>query len=222
MNLIATARLTGHSSQRVFDVLLQTLAEPGRTLQLPVSTVHPEIPMSTWLALALADVDVAVSIEDDPVHPTARLVADATRASMVHLETASIIGLSHLTHDRLDRIPTGSALAPEDGAKVGLLVEELREHAEGDTIHSGLGAVRLDLRGPGIPGSRSLWVRGLDSTLARRLGTATGVHPCGFDTWLFTPEGYVAAIARTTAVLVTDTNTTDTNTTDTKEDPWAT
>ena len=78
MNLIATARLTGHSSQRVFDLLLQTLAEPGRTLQLPVSTVHPEIPMSTWLALALADVDVAVSIEDDPVHPTAGLVADAS------------------------------------------------------------------------------------------------------------------------------------------------
>lgn len=194
MSLAARARLTGHRSQQTFDTLLRTLAEPGTVRSLPAAVVDPEIPCPCLLALALADVDVAVNVSGGRSRHLGQLVRDATGATVVPLERAWLAVLLAPTGDELDRLSTGDALHPELGARVGLAVTGL--HA-GDG-----GAMRLGLEGPGVPGRRILGVDGLGAGVLRRLGRASGTYPAGFDTWLFAPAGQVAAISRSTTVLL--------------------
>jgi alpha-D-ribose 1-methylphosphonate 5-triphosphate synthase subunit PhnH len=85
---------------------------------------------------------------------------------------------------------TGTALAPEDAARLTIAVDDLDAHGDGAVV----------LRGPGVPGERRLCVRGLDRKTLLSLGRASGTFPAGIDTWLVTADGRVAAIPRSTTV----------------------
>ena len=191
MNVLVRARISGDDSQRTFDALLGAAAEPGTVRQLPPELLTPEIPTPLWLTLALADVDVPISVADDTSHPLATLAADATGAPIVPLEQAWVAVLLAPSVEQLGRVAAGTALEPEAGARVALPATGLDDVAD---------AMRVTLQGPGIPGERAIHVSGLDAALLTRLGRASGDFPAGFDTWLFTTDGQVAAIPRTTVV----------------------
>lgn len=196
--ILAQARVSGHRSQQLFDVMLRTLAEPGTVRRLPVSFDGLEIPTALWLPLALADVDTPVHIAGDTIAPDrmgrwAEIVSGATDAPIVDAAAARIVvGLS-TDVDLLSRISVGTATAPEDGARLAIAVAGL--HAEARA-----GSQTIALSGPGVPGTRRLGIDGLDADVIDRLGRAGAAFPAGFDTWLFTGAGRVAAIPRSTAV----------------------
>ena len=91
----------------------------------------------------------------------------------------------------LGPVALGTALAPEDGARVAIAVDDLR--ADGPDA--------VELSGPGIPGTRRLAVAGFPVDELLRLGQAGATFPAGFDTWLFTPDGRTTAIPRSTRVV---------------------
>lgn len=232
--LVAEARLRGDRSQQVFDTLLRTLAQPGTIHRLPA--LATEVAPPAWLALALADVDVAVAVVGPEAAATAELVTRATDAPIVDVADAAIVietaaeapaGAAAPAPSRgrpvgsLDAIPVGTALAPEDGARLGLPVDALLAVDDGiddvgPTDGSGSDLVAIDLEGPGVDGRLRILVGGIDPADLARLGNAADRFPTGFDTWLFGPDGEVVAISRSTTVCLVDPDPTDrpTDTTD--------
>ncbi len=199
--LVAAARLRGDTSQRVFDVLLRCLAEPGTVHRLP--SLPPEVSGPAWLALALADVDVAVAVIGveggaGAEGTTAELIRRATDAAIVGVTDAAIVVSLAQPGTALADVAIGTALAPEDGARVALAVEHV-DTVDG-TGEKPVDGTALTLSGPGVPGERTVVVHGLDQAAVAHLGNVDGRFPTGFDTWLFTPGGEVMAISRSTTV----------------------
>ena len=196
--ILAQARVSGHRSQQLFDVMLRTLAEPGTVRRLPISFDGLDIPPALWLALALADVDTPVHIAGDTITSDgggrwAEIVAGATDAPIVDVSSARIVVALSTDLDLLEQIAVGTATAPEDGARLAVAVTGL--HAEARD-----GTQRIALSGPGLPGTRRLGIDGLDHDVIDRLGQAGATFPAGFDTWLFTGAGRGAAVPRSTTV----------------------
>ena len=198
---VAGARLSGDRSQQTFDALLWALAEPGTIRRLPPSVVELDVAAVAWLGLALADVDTPVAVagpvEDPRVGMLADLVRDATGAPVVDVDRAWIVMAVEQDPALLDQVAVGDALHPENGARLALPVDWLGRPGSGPEP-----AVEVVVEGPGVPGQRSLAVGGLDGALAERLGRATAEFPAGFDTWLFAPDGAVAAVPRSCRVTV--------------------
>lgn len=192
-DLLGPARIDGDRSQRVFDTLLRTLAEPGTVRSLP-GELDPRVPAPLWLPLALADVDVGVHV-DDPDWQA--LVRAATGAPTRPLEQAPFVVLRAPTVEMVTRVAVGTALAPEDGARLALTVDGLGDRPS-DTPDPSSTTWRFE--GPGIRVHRDVVVRGLDPAIVERLGRGSGPAPTGFDTWLFDPRGAVMSVPRTTRI----------------------
>jgi phosphonate C-P lyase system protein PhnH len=184
------------------------------------------------LALALADVDVAVAVVGAEGSGADRVAADlirrATDAPIVEVSEAAIVACLEPSEQTLADVSIGTALAPEDGARVGLAVERLTltpgagyepvdpagdepvRLAGGDPARLAGGepvqGTVMALAGPGIPGERVVVVHGIDPAAIAHLGNVNGRFPTGFDTWLFAPGGEVMAISRSTTIrLVAET-----------------
>lgn len=209
-----TARLLGAASQATFDAIMRSISEPGTIRQIPSAQRSSDIPDIASLALALADVDVTVAANlaatRNSQPPITELVADATGATITDLDDAWIALLDQPTPAEMQLLSTGSALEPELAARVAIAVDGLSR-----TRHDGW--TELVLSGPGVPGQRSLWVSGVDPAVLQGLGQASGHFPAGLDTWLFDPNGQVAAIPRSTTVTTVTTVTTSTIETVTNE-----
>lgn len=233
----AEARLSGIRSQQVFDGLLRTLAEPGTIRALPAG-LPASVPSVAWLPLALADVDITLAVADctgvggtPETEALTRLLVEATGGDPVPLAEAWLVAVLPDSTGGTRRLPpelaTGSALAPEDGARVALPVRSLTagqaeasatdacaleagtgtDHTETSNAVGNVGSDRdsgleLRLRGPGVAGTRLVTVRGLDPAVAAALGTATGSFPAGFDAWLFADDGHLMALSRTTTITI--------------------
>ena len=185
---MAVPVLTGTPSQAAFDAILRSLSEPGSIRQLPPMP-SPDVPAYAMVALALGDIDLGVCVDDDPIHPVALMLRAATGMTITGRDSAQFVVCSNEAVP-VGNLLTGTALAPEDAARLTIAVDDL--DADGD------GAVVL--RGPGVPGERRLCVRGLDPKTLLSLGRASGTFPAGIDTWLVTADGRVAAIPRSTTV----------------------
>lgn len=191
-----SGRIAGSLSQRVFDVFLRTLAEPGTVATLPDEVVRAGLPMAMWLPLSVAAVDVTATVAPDPNADLNRIVADATGARMVAADQAWVAALLTPDVEVFDRLPRGDAWSPENGSRCAVGVRDLNGDTPGD------GSVALALAGPGVPGTRTLTVDGITPSLASRLGRASGTFPAGVDVWFVSDRGEVAAVSRSTTVTV--------------------
>lgn len=216
---VADIAPTEQCSQQVFDVLLRTLAEPGRIRPLPAAATQVLLPVPLWLPLALGDVDVPWWIEAE--EPWGSLVSRASRAPLVSIDRAWIIIFdtpSSITAPRLGSINRGDALHPEHGARiaaaVGAVVDLAAPEASGDdqlpTIEPGNPQhwITVRLSGPGVPGTRTVRIAGLgiDQTHAAAIightGQESGPYPAGLDWWFMAPNGDALAISRSTTVEI--------------------
>ena len=193
--LVSLARVSGDDSQQIFDTLLRSVAEPGSVVSLPEPLAAVEVPPPLWLPLALADVDTPVSVSGAESGALGQLVHEATNAPIVEVERSWIAVALDEPHIVIDQAPIGTALAPEDGARVALAAAALHPGGTG-------GSTVLTLAGPGVPGRVRLGVDGIDASVLGRLGRTGDRFPAGFDTWLFADDGRVAAIPRSTSVSI--------------------
>lgn len=192
-----TARIAGPESQATFDVIMRTLSEPGTVRRLPASLESRSVPAIGWLGLALADVGVNVAANRAAIlnsqPPLTDSIAEATGATITDLDDGWIVLLDQPTVADIARLERGSASTPESGARVAIAADEL------SSSHIA-GSVTISLAGPGIPTHRTLSIRGVSHDVLASLGRSTGDFPAGIDAWLFTPDGHVAAIPRSTVV----------------------
>ncbi|MEO0494632.1 MAG: phosphonate C-P lyase system protein PhnH [Actinomycetota bacterium] len=192
---MAAPILTGAPSQVAFDAILRSLAEPGSIRQLPPPP-GTDVPAAAMVALALGDIDLGVSVDNDPAHPVAQALRAATGMNIVGEPDAQFVVCTDGSVP-VGVMRTGTALVPEDAARLAIAVDDLAT----DGPHA------VTLEGPGVDGSTSLAVDGLAPDVLLQLGRASGEFPTGVDTWLITHDGRIAAISRSTTVtLSTDEN----------------
>ena len=196
MTMYRDAQITEDVAQKVFDVLLRTISEPGKVLPLPNEIISKSLPLNLWLPLVLSDVDTTVHIGTADIDYQ-RLVFDASGAIPKALPEAEIVVLDELNSGSISNLRTGTALAPELGAKVALNVVKFKAEA-GDAENS----VELELQGPGVNGIRDIQITGLSLDVLNLLGTNSGTYPQGFDAWLFSEDGLVMSIPRTTRISI--------------------
>lgn len=204
-------RLDPDGSQRAFDVLLRSLAEPGTIHRFDADVLAPGVPAVALIALALADVDVTLNVDGEIGHPLAETLAATTGASPAEVETADLVMLTAADGEVLGRCAVGSALEPEAGARLAVRVEAIRRDPEpGDDV------VTLD--GPGVPGTRTIAVSGVGSRFLNLLAATNRDFPAGVDTWFVTDAGDVVALSRSTRHSVREPSPADrTDTTRTPE-----
>jgi alpha-D-ribose 1-methylphosphonate 5-triphosphate synthase subunit PhnH len=196
----ASDRLSPLTSQAVFRVLLESLARPGRVRALPAPVpggrpgaaagrgVGPGI-----VPLALAVIGSKVAVLGAPSWQAR--ICRATGASAADLAEASLVAIYGTADPQaVSRLRRGSAVAPEDGAKVGLACGDLTEGGPGETT--------LELSGPGVPGRKRLGVDGVRRDVFDALRAVNAMFPAGVDVWLVDERGQVAGLPRSTRQAV--------------------
>lgn len=201
---MSPVRVEGAASRDAFLVLLWTLAEPGDIHTIPPGTLPPGVPGAALLPLALADVDVTVHIAaDDDAAALVDLVSTATLAGHVPLEAAAMVVLLDATADKVLALRRGSALAPEDGARVAIRVDTLAAGgADAVAAPGGHPVVTVRLSGPGVPVERTVVVTGLDPAVLGALAEANCGFPAGVDAWLVDGAGRVVGLPRSTQITI--------------------
>lgn len=197
--------LGARASQATFYALLHALAEPGTIRRLPADAVDDTIPTTALIPLALADVEVGLSVDGAPEDPLAHRLAAATDARIVPVEEAWILVLTTADPSLVRRCETGSALEPERGARIAVRVADLEPEPPAD--HATLPGdsserVVLDLTGPGVPGKRRLLVDGITEDFVAAVADANRNFPAGVDVWLVTDDGRTAALSRSTVTTL--------------------
>jgi alpha-D-ribose 1-methylphosphonate 5-triphosphate synthase subunit PhnH len=190
--------LSTQASQRCFRSLLDALANPGKV----VTMNEPEAvtARAAVVALTLADIDTPMAIVGDEV--LAAEVSEATRAPLVPVSEARLVALLEPTLELVGQCQTGSAEAPELGAKVGLGCSRLLSLAGEARVPPAAGGVQLVLEGPGVAGTRRLFVEGIDPAVFDAVARANKEFPAGLDVWLISLDGNVAGLPRSTRVKV--------------------
>jgi alpha-D-ribose 1-methylphosphonate 5-triphosphate synthase subunit PhnH len=182
VTLTVVNRLDTFASQANFRLLLETLSRPGSIRQLPEPALGAAV-----VPLTLADVETTVAVTGDGV--AADELVLATGALAVSLEDAELVACTGLTSPAIiRRLRRGSALNPEQGAKVGIECRRLRS--------GGSAGVRLRVTGPGVAGVAVLGVEGLDADLFEAVRSANAETPAGIDIWLVDADGQLAGLPR--------------------------
>lgn len=191
-----------HQTQRLYRKLLDAMARPGTVrsaadecLGLPFGNGGESA--AAAIALTLVDGEVAFSFDlggSSPDKP-AEWIRKRTFGRITAPDKADYVfapGMPEETEivQRYGSIRTGSLMSPEDGATVLLLVSGF-----GPSGESGHG---WTLSGPGIAGETELFVSGLSPVWMELRERWNELYPMGVDMILFSPDGELAALPRTT------------------------
>lgn len=179
-------------TQKDFRVLAGVLARPGTIGRL---TGLPSAPAAVVPAAGLADVEVPLAVLAAPGDQRWAAAAHAaTGAPYAEPDAARmVLALRPPEPDELRKLPRGDALAPEHGCRLIIAVTALRATPEhGDVV--------LTLRGPGVDGTATLSVAGLDAAVFGTLHEINDDYPAGVDTFLVAADGTVAGLPRTTRI----------------------
>ncbi|MEV1292148.1 phosphonate C-P lyase system protein PhnH [Pseudonocardia sp. NPDC049635] len=185
--MTALAPLRPERTQQIFRVVFEALARPGTVQRLPAADAPPGVAPALLPVLALADLDTPVAVLHDADDGWRDAIGTATGAPAAELSDARLVAaLRPLAADEPGRFATGSAAAPEAAALISLSVPALR------------GGPDRTLRGPGVPGTRTIAPLGTVAQLwSARRATA---FPAGFDLLLVDPAGQVVGIPRSTRI----------------------
>lgn len=186
-------RLEGHGSQQAFDCILRALAEPGTVRRLPAAARIDHLHPVTTLVLALADVEVDISVDGDDNSPLAHDLADRTGATVAPIADALLVVATRADPDLLARCARGSALEPERGARAAIACRGIGAGVRGATT--------LRIAGPGVPGTRTVTI-GVARSVIEAVIDANRSFPAGIDVWFISVDGDVVALSRSTTVTI--------------------
>lgn len=199
--------LGARPSQAVFRVLLSTLSRPGRVEHLPIEDVGAAV---VPLSLAVVDSVIAVCGDDD-LEQDVKAAAGCTVGPLEEAQLVALCGTPTAT--QILSLRRGSALAPEEGAKVGIDCERLQpgSHAGAGVTANGVpgsdakapgAGVTVVLSGPGVDGHAILAVEGVDADVFAAVAEANRDYPAGIDLWFVDRAGRIAGIPRSSNVEV--------------------
>ncbi|MDX5300337.1 MAG: phosphonate C-P lyase system protein PhnH [Gammaproteobacteria bacterium] len=183
-----------HEAQQTFRQVLTALAEPGTLHPVQAGPAPEGVHRASWLVcLTLLDAETPLWIApplDSPAlrdalrfHCGCPLVSDPRQAAFALLTPES----APLPDAPLAAFDPGTHAYPDRSATLILQLEG---------VDSG---GMLSLTGPGISGSRSVSLVGLDATWLSALEANHTLFPCGVDLILTAPDALMG-LPRTTAV----------------------
>jgi len=180
-------------AQEDFRQILDSLANPGKIhrLQVDIHSVELLLPSSALIGLALMNADVTFCIpESSPKANQYFILNTAARPTLVpEADFLFLSGLSSQVSEYIAEASEGELEYPEKGA---FLIIETGGISEKPTSAS----LALTLRGPGVDGERTVYLRGLKANLMETLAQKNQEYPLGADTLFTDPEGYILGLPR--------------------------
>ncbi len=171
----------------IFRVILQGVSHPGNVLSLP--DPHEDEPAVFAVLGCLLDNEVTLSVIGDPALEAA--LARHTASRTAHPENADyIIVRNGTTCGKLAGFKRGSLEYPDTGATILYLVEELSQ------------ATGVVLSGPGVNGTVSMRITGLDPSELQLLRQVNSEFPLGIDAIFLDQSGHIACIPRSSRIGV--------------------
>ena len=190
-------RLEGQTSQSAFRAMLDSLARPGRVVPLGDDLAAREMPTVLVPALALVTADTSFAIIGTEAATWALLVADVTGGRIAALEDADlVVVLDGLQPELLLGAKRGTALAPEDGARLVLPTASLDQPSDSPR--------RFELCGPGVDGMLPSDLGGLSPAVVEARNDAVAKYPAGIDLWLADTGGRLLGLPRSTWVQLAE------------------
>jgi alpha-D-ribose 1-methylphosphonate 5-triphosphate synthase subunit PhnH len=187
-------------SQKIFRILLDAFAHPGKVVKISNLKIAPPSNISKASAGVLFtlldhEVGFAVSTSNEKQkEEIEEYFIINTGSRLKSLESADfILMLGALT--KLEKIKKGSLDYPDQGATIVYSVEEIGEgNPEGDSVS-------LTLAGPGINGKRYLALKGLKKQEVIKIMEVNKEFPLGVDFVFTDKEDRLFALPRSTKIV---------------------
>lgn len=164
-------------AQRHYRSLVDSMARPGKISRLEPVRLDPPPGLnsaSVLVAFALMDADTKFEVVNMPGAEGAYLAAN-TNAVRTDVEHADFIfARANDEAEILDSANCGTLLYPDTSAT---LILQVREASESPLA----GALKLNMQGPGVQGTRSLFVRDVNPDLLLALQARNAEFPMGLD-----------------------------------------
>jgi alpha-D-ribose 1-methylphosphonate 5-triphosphate synthase subunit PhnH len=181
-------------TQRIYRLMLDALARPGKILALPRLDIYPPSGLSGYassLAFTLLDSETTFAVlpENDFWRDYLAVNTGAGPVSPAAAEFVLLAGGEYTP--QIAGLSRGTLPAPEKGATLFVMVDALA--ADG-------GGVRLTLTGPGIKARSEVSVAGLNLANLDNILTVNQEYPLGVDTFFTDRHGRLLAMPRSSAV----------------------
>lgn len=187
-------------TQVIFRTALNALSWPGSIHQLPAAAEGAAAnPWVAGLLITLLDHETTLAVEPFPEAEALEMfVRQRTSAGVAPaVEADFILAFAATIDPELPlKVKHGSLEYPDDGATIIVALQSLDQSVQEGS--------RLKLDGPGVPEGHELRVTGLPVAFFEARAEAVRHYPCGVDTILVDAEGRLAALPRTTHIIVVE------------------
>lgn len=216
---------TVHDIQRAYRKLVEATSFPGRVVD--ISPESEKIDLDTdlpkplvLLSLMLLDAEVRFYLASSRSESHAQLISQLTYSRVAPPDEAEFVFVcereSRKAVGAISQARVGTLTDPHRGATVGLEVEALESYASAVSAAESAGEPIADaksrarpsakstsavLSGPGIDGRVGLFVRGPAGWTGAR-AKLNSEYPLGIDVLLFTADGRLVSLPRTTQLEV--------------------
>lgn len=195
-----------HDTQRVYRALLDAMARPGTILDIgPATSKWDRSPgfnrTAAAISLTLLDGEVGHAVRMDESRPLADFIRRMTFSPAVAVHEADYVFADGASDAEAvarlaESLKRGTHEAPDLGATLLLSVKELGSEAACER--------KWMLSGPGIADEAVICISGLAAEWLTERNKANAEYPLGIDIVLFTEEGLLAALPRTTNIKEMD------------------
>lgn len=178
--LVETAYDPVFHAQRHFRAILDSLARPGTVWRLDGVTCRPPgalAPSGALVAFALLNADVGFHLVDLPASDAEYVTANTHSPHVAIGNAAFIFCRGIAATGALEGAHCGTLPYPDTAATVVVQVDALSS-APRD------GGLELTIEGPGVPGERRVFTRGLGTDLLLALQARNLEFPLGLDALL--------------------------------------
>jgi alpha-D-ribose 1-methylphosphonate 5-triphosphate synthase subunit PhnH len=187
-------------AQKHFRSMLDCMARPGKTNRLDPVEITPPGRLnraSVLVAFALLDANTAFQVVNMEQGESAYLAANTNAVRASTEDATFLFADGDEAPEILDGANCGALTYPDTAATLILQVKSVNQTPRD-------GSLKLTLQGPGVDGSATLFVRGLNPDLLLALEARNAEFPLGVDAFLtFADENElpcVTALPRTTKV----------------------
>ena len=184
-------------AQKHFRLLMECMSMPGKLNFIESSQlISPEgINQATILSgFALMNSDVSFYLDHRPADVEDYLTVN-TSAQRVSISKADFIYMrGNRTGTMLSEANAGLDIYPESSAFILLDLTKISKQ-------SFFPSIRIELEGPGIDGTESVYVQGLDESFLKIIKDQYPTYPLGFDFILTSPDNAVFCIPRSSKII---------------------
>ncbi len=190
-----------HDTQFIFRKLLDAMASPGKINSIQSSSekldfLSNETRMVASFALTLLDGEVSFAIQLPEKMLIQEYVQNNTFSRLSDVHDTDYLFLDGKISDEevmsfIQQVKKGTLIQPESSTTLFILVEALSNTPSND---------QLRLSGPGIKEEIICTVKGISDKWWKEREKANVEYPLGIDIILFTKEGEILALPRTTKI----------------------